>query len=99
MAAPLIPICCVCKRVRDDDPALVSAAWTDLTGYLGRHQLGGFPYRLSHTYCPACLKHQAVPSLEVARTRRSRRPRPAPISQPIAAEPANEPLLTDRKAS
>lgn len=98
MAAPLIAICCVCKRVRDDDPAFVSAAWTDLTGYLGRRQLSTFPYRLSHTYCPTCLAEQSVPSLEAVRSRRTRRGHPSSMPSAVAND-GDEALLTNRKAS
>jgi sensor domain CHASE-containing protein len=41
----LLPICCYCKRVRDD-----SGYWNQIDTYLRRHTKAS----LSHSYCPEC---------------------------------------------
>jgi PleD family two-component response regulator len=43
----LLPICCVCKKIRDD-----SGYWNQLESYLSRHSEIVF----SHSYCPDCQK-------------------------------------------
>jgi sensor domain CHASE-containing protein len=41
----LLPICCYCKRVRDD-----SGYWSQIDTYLRKHTNASF----SHSYCPEC---------------------------------------------
>jgi len=49
----LLPICCVCGKIRDDDSAADnSARWQRLDQYLSRHSDTEF----SHTFCPGCFE-------------------------------------------
>lgn len=41
----VLPICCICKRIRDD-----GGAWHDLEAYITAHSDAGF----SHGICPEC---------------------------------------------
>jgi len=41
----LLPVCCTCKRVRDD-----SGYWSQIDTYLRRHTKAA----VSHSYCPEC---------------------------------------------
>ena len=55
---PFIPICCVCGFVRDDHGLTGMGrheSWCNLGSYLDRYGLRDSPYRLTHTYCPACV--------------------------------------------
>ncbi len=45
-AGRVIPMCCVCGKVRDDD-----GQWMDLTQYMMLYM----DVLLSHTYCPTCF--------------------------------------------
>ena len=48
----LLPVCCVCGKIRDDDGAGSGAgAWQRLDQYLSRHSDAEF----SHTFCPDCF--------------------------------------------
>ncbi len=48
----LLPICCVCGKIRDDDGAGKDAGrWQRLDQYLSRHSDTEF----SHTFCPDCF--------------------------------------------
>jgi PAS domain S-box-containing protein len=48
----LLPVCCVCGKIRDDDGAGKGAgAWQRLDQYLSRHSDAEF----SHTFCPDCF--------------------------------------------
>jgi hypothetical protein len=53
---PLIPICCVCGLVREQEQpdGGDGESWSDLGSYLDRRGLRGSEYRLTHTYCPVC---------------------------------------------
>ncbi len=54
-AAKVIPICCVCNRVREHVRVEGSwEPWDTLGAYLRRHHLSSGEYQLSHTYCPTC---------------------------------------------
>ena len=54
-----LPICCMCKRVSDDEDGSSPAVWTKLHTYLDRHHLRQTDFQLSHTYCPVCYSQQA----------------------------------------
>ncbi len=41
----VLPICCICKRIRDDE-----GAWNELESYITQHSDAGF----SHGICPEC---------------------------------------------
>ena len=43
----LLPICCTCKKVRDD-----SGYWNQIESYISSHSGAAF----SHGYCPDCIK-------------------------------------------
>lgn len=43
----LLPICCKCKKIRDD-----KGYWTQIEGYIQKHSDAKF----SHGICPGCLK-------------------------------------------
>ena len=53
---PLIPICCVCGLVREQQESVGEdgESWSDLGSYLDRHGMRGSEYKLTHTYCPVC---------------------------------------------
>lgn len=53
--AIVIPICCVCNRVRAHVQAVSEEEpWDTLDAFLRAHHLSSGEYQLSHTYCPAC---------------------------------------------
>jgi hypothetical protein len=49
----VIPICCVCNRVRGQAVS-ESDEWKTLNAFLKSHHIGHGEYRLTHTYCPTC---------------------------------------------
>ncbi len=54
-AAIVIPICCVCNRVRENVQAEGNREqWDTLDAFLGTHHLSSGEYHLTHTYCPVC---------------------------------------------
>ena len=55
-AATVIPICCVCNRVRDAQVEGGAEQWETLGSYLRTHHLSSGDYHLTHAYCPACAK-------------------------------------------
>ena len=54
-----VPICCICKRVSDEEDDSSSPVWMKLQRYLDRHHIQQSDFQLSHTYCPACYSQQA----------------------------------------
>lgn len=58
-----IPVCCVCGLARESsDPSGTSReSWSEFDEYLTRHSLHGTDYRLTHAYCPICVR-QYVPT-------------------------------------
>ena len=57
-AAIVIPICCVCNRVREHvQPASQKEAWSTLGVFLHTHHLSSGEYHLTNTYCPECSAH------------------------------------------
>ena len=55
----LLPICCYCKRIRDDNDY-----WTELETYVSARLRTEF----SHGVCPQCLKEIVLPQLEESRS-------------------------------
>ncbi len=54
-AAIVIPICCVCNRVRERVQVVSKEEpWDTLDAFLRAHHLSSGGYQLTHTYCPAC---------------------------------------------
>lgn len=53
-AAIVIPICCVCNRVREHVQAVSEESWDTLEAFLRAHHLSSGEYQLTHTYCPTC---------------------------------------------
>ncbi|MEJ2041501.1 MAG: hypothetical protein P8X55_21620 [Desulfosarcinaceae bacterium] len=53
----IIPICCMCKKVRDD-----KGYWERIEAYLSRHSEAMF----SHGICPDCAKEH-YPELDLER--------------------------------
>jgi hypothetical protein len=55
---PLIPLCCVCGLVGEEQVDELgnrsATSWCDLGSYLDRHHLQGEEYMLTETYCPSC---------------------------------------------
>ena len=51
----LLPICCYCKKIRDDQNY-----WQQVDGYLAAHS----DVRFSHGICPDCWKGQVEPLLD-----------------------------------
>jgi PAS domain S-box-containing protein len=53
MYEKLLPVCCVCGRIRDDSRGAQGAgAWERLDRYLSKHSNTQF----SHTFCPDCFE-------------------------------------------
>lgn len=50
----LVPVCCVCKKIRDD-----RAEWRGLDDYLGRKDTGLF----HNSVCPECLRSRVNPDM------------------------------------
>lgn len=56
-AAIVIPICCVCNRVREHVQTVShEEPWDTLDAFLRAHHLSSGEYHLTHTYCPACAR-------------------------------------------
>jgi len=59
----LIPICCVCNRVRDDQQSSQRPTnkgreqWMSLSAFLLLHRIAQDAYKLSQIYCPRCLEY------------------------------------------
>ena len=75
---PLIPICCVCGLVRDEQEETEgrdSESWSDLGSYLDRHNLRGSEYKLTHTYCPICTqRYLSIGTTSVGKDQPPKRP-------------------------
>lgn len=56
----IIPICCHCKKIRDD-----TGYWNQVEGYISEHS----DARLSHGICPDCIKELYPETLEDAEDR------------------------------
>jgi PAS domain S-box-containing protein len=61
----ILPVCCVCGKIRDDQGVESGAgSWDRLDQYITRHT----DARLSHTFCPPCLeeyrRREGLPSGE-----------------------------------
>lgn len=55
----LLPICCYCKKVRDDQNY-----WRQVEGYIAEHSEAQF----THAICPTCRENIVEPELERLRT-------------------------------
>jgi phosphoserine phosphatase RsbU/P len=64
----LLPICCYCKKIRDDQDY-----WHQVESYLARHSQAQF----SHSICPDCYRDQVEPELERLREAMEREHHPA----------------------
>ena len=54
-ATIVIPICCVCNRVREHVQAVGNREqWDTLDALLNTHHLSSGEYHLTDTYCPTC---------------------------------------------
>jgi CheY-like chemotaxis protein len=69
----LLPICCYCKRIRDD-----SNYWQQVEDYLSAHSGA----QLSHGICPQCFETIVKDQLRAHQGRNESHP-PAPESSPI----------------
>lgn len=71
-----LPICCHCKKIRDD-----RNYWEQIEAYLGE-RLGT---RFSHGICPQCYEKEYVPQLEAMDRANAERARnPSPPAPPTA---------------
>ncbi|MCS6288852.1 MAG: hypothetical protein H8K10_07730 [Nitrospira sp.] len=54
----IIAACCFCKNIRDGCPMGEGEAesWVTLQTYRAKYQLDERDLKLSHTYCPDCMK-------------------------------------------
>lgn len=54
----IIAACCFCKNVRDGLPkgGDEEGSWVTLQAYRAKYQFDERDLRLSHTYCPDCMK-------------------------------------------
>jgi hypothetical protein len=64
----LLPICCYCKKIRDDQDY-----WHQVESYLSRHSRAQF----SHSICPDCYRDQVEPELARLREAMERERHPA----------------------
>jgi sigma-B regulation protein RsbU (phosphoserine phosphatase) len=55
----LLPICCYCKKIRDDQNY-----WRQVEGYIAEHSEAQF----THAICPTCRENIVEPELEQLRT-------------------------------
>ena len=56
----LLPICCYCKKIRDD-----RNYWQQVEAYISAHSSVQF----SHGVCPECYEHVVKPEMEAFRSR------------------------------
>jgi hypothetical protein len=48
----ILPVCCVCGKIRDDTGAVAGGGtWGRLDHYVAKHS----DAQVSHTFCPECL--------------------------------------------
>jgi hypothetical protein len=53
---PLLPVCCLCKLIRDEIGAsLDRARWVTQGSYQKTHGVNPADCLQTHTYCPVCL--------------------------------------------
>ena len=53
---PLLPVCCVCKLIRDEIGALPDRArWISQRTYRKTHGVNPASCLQTHTYCPGCF--------------------------------------------
>ena len=75
----LIPMCCVCHRVRDDRqnnerPRDGVEQWRSLRSFLRLYRIAQQAYQLTHTYCARCMEQQMGQILETRSGRSERQP-------------------------
>ena len=51
----LLPMCCYCRRIRDE-----KEQWSSLERYLSQRM----DVRFTHGFCPTCYEHHVLPDLE-----------------------------------
>ena len=53
-----IAVCCVCGLAREEgNPAgSEDESWSDFDAYLSRHGLRDAEYKITHAYCPVCVR-------------------------------------------
>lgn len=84
-ATTVIPICCVCNRVRDGRADESTERWDTLGSYLNRYHLSSGDYQLTHTYCPAC-------AMQFSKLRKT--DEPVLLQEPSRSMPQNEVTAT-----
>ena len=56
IAPTLLPVCCVCKLIRDKSGSSPERErWVTQRTYRKTHGLNPADFPLTHTYCPACF--------------------------------------------
>jgi hypothetical protein len=50
----ILPICCVCGLIRDEDRVSGREHWVTKQVYRQAHNTDPSACRLTHTYCPSC---------------------------------------------
>ena len=60
----LLPICCVCKKIRDDDNY-----WREVEDYISQHSDAEF----THSICPECVKNRYPEIAQRMQERKARR--------------------------
>lgn len=89
--AAWIPMCCVCRQVRDDPPKTdlptraVSEQWMSLKSILRLYRIAENGYRLTHTYCPQCFDH----FMEQLAFKRQRQDCDSPLSGEVLSAESN----------
>ena len=58
MGTIIIASCCFCKKVREGPSQGENGeeSWVSLRTYRAKYQVEEREFKLSHTYCPDCLK-------------------------------------------
>jgi CheY-like chemotaxis protein len=77
----LLPICCYCKKIRDDQNY-----WQQVEQYIGKHSAA----RFSHGICPECWQKEVCPQFA------ARGSRPPPFPGQTEAAPAIVPATAGR---
>lgn len=69
--APLLPVCCLCRLIRDEiGPSLDGARWVTQRTYRKTHGINPANCLQTHTYCPGCFTQvmETIKAVQVMET-------------------------------
>jgi len=56
IAPTLLPVCCLCRKIRDESgPSPDCELWVTQRRYQQSHGINPGNFPLTHTYCPTCF--------------------------------------------